>query len=186
MRIPSTELCEQDVVHIRRVLVPRGKYSRDEVIVAFADVETRDRIASYARNLGDFIENGKPTATFRHEIPTHLGGVHKALMQYGYALSVKYGKGFKRNVRFDDAALTLCVDILIPGGDGKWVTVDYDTALNDRKAADRWNIRQRAGSLSSLKPGSGDQEANPSSQQTPAPSSSQPSCSTPGNQRSEP
>ena len=82
MRIPYTELTEKDVQLVRRVRVARGKKSRLEVVVKFVDVETRDHVASYARNLGDYIVDGKPTATFRHEIPTFLSGVHKTALQW--------------------------------------------------------------------------------------------------------
>ena len=97
----------------------------------FTDVEARDRIATYARNLGDFIQNGKPTATFRHDIPAFLSGVHKALMQYGFDMGVKHGKGFRRNVRFDDAMHTFCIDMCLPGTT-KWITVTYDQAIRER------------------------------------------------------
>ena len=86
MKIPTAELREQDILEIRRVLAPRDKKTRNEVCVVFADAETRDRVAPYARNLGSFIQNGKPTATFRHEVPTHLSGVYKTLLQYGYTI----------------------------------------------------------------------------------------------------
>ena len=131
MRIPTTELREDEIVSIRRVLVPRGRKSKFEVCVLFIDAETRDRIASYARNLGDFVENGKPTATFRHEIPTYLVGVHKALMQYGFAMSKKHGGGFKRNVRFDDTIHSFCIDVCLPGHGQKWHTITYEQALQE-------------------------------------------------------
>ena len=134
MRVPTTDLRKRDVVLVRRVLTARGRKSRSEVCVKFIDVETRDRIASYARNLGDFIENGKATATFRHDIPSHLAGVHKTLLQYGFAMGKKHGRGFKRNIRFDDTALTFCIDIMIPANGNKdWVTVTHDQALVDRR-----------------------------------------------------
>ena len=82
MKIPTTDLLKKDVLLVRRVLTARGRQSRNEVCVKFVDVETRDRIASYARNLGDYIENGKATATFRHDIPSHLAGVQKTLLQW--------------------------------------------------------------------------------------------------------
>lgn len=86
MKIPTSDLSESDVVEVRRVLTARGRRSRDEVCVMFTDMETRDRIASYARNLSCYIEKGKPTVTFRHDIPSFLLGVHKVMLQYGFEM----------------------------------------------------------------------------------------------------
>ena len=74
----------------------------------------------------------------RHEIPSFLGGVHRALMQYGYSMLKKYrfSKEFKRNIRFEDSEHTFVIDLKLPGSD-KWVTVSYDRALEDRKSANR-------------------------------------------------
>ena len=128
LQIPRTELAEKDITSVRRVKVARGRMPRLEVVVRFVDVETRDLAASYARNLGDFIENGKPTATFRHEIPTNLSGVHKSLLQYGYLMAEKHGKGLKRNIRFDDIMYSFCIDIRMPGST-KWTTVNHERAI---------------------------------------------------------
>ena len=122
MRIPRSEIGEKDIQHVRRVRVARGKKARLEVIVRFTDVETRDHVASYAKNLGDFIVQGKPTATFRHEIPTYLSGVHKTFIQYGYLMVTKHGRGLKRNMRFDDVTQSLCIDIKMPSS-SSWITI---------------------------------------------------------------
>ena len=66
-------------------------------------------------------------------VPAHLGAVHKTLMQYGYKMREKYGPEFKRNIRFDDIELSLCIDIRIPGANS-WVTVSHERALADRRA----------------------------------------------------
>ena len=115
----------------------RGKPNLSEVIVLFVDLEARDRITSYARNLGLFVDsNGKPTAGIRFDIPDHLAGVHRTLLQYGHAMWVKYKKSpeFKRNVRFDDVELTYCLDVKFPGKKN-WITVSYKRALRDRRAS---------------------------------------------------
>ena len=142
MRIPTTDVRESDVVSVRRVLTARGRQSRLEVCVVFVDAETRDRIATYAKNLGNYIENGKPTVTFRHDIPTHLSGVHKALMQYGYAMGKRYGKGFRKNVRFDDVSCSFCIDMLIPGTKS-WITVQHHQAVADLQERAREAAEQR-------------------------------------------
>ena len=138
MRVPTSELREQDIQDIRRVLIPRGRQTRHEVVVVFSDMETRDRIASYARNLGDFVgPNNKPTAGIRPDVPSFLGGVHRALMQYGFDMRNKYREGFKRNVRFEDADHTFVIDMMIPGRENpnnEWTTVGYDRVLADRRS----------------------------------------------------
>ena len=126
----------------------RGRQSRQEVSVTFVDMETRDRIASYSRNLGDYVENGKPTVTFRHEIPAFLSGVHKTLMQYGFAMGKRYGRGFRRNIRFDDPSLSFCIDICLPGKN-KWDTVNYEQALLDCQQRAKEAARDKEEEMSS-------------------------------------
>ena len=137
LRIPSEDVNDEDVEQIRRVRLRRGKPNLGEVIVLFADLDTRDRIASFARNLGMFVDpTGKPTAGIRYDIPDHLAGVHRTLLQYGHALWTKYKKDpeFKRNIRFDDVQMTYCLDVKLPQKKN-WVTVSYKRALRDRKAS---------------------------------------------------
>ena len=70
---------------------------------------------SYARNLGDCHDaDNKPTAGLRLQVPAHLGGIHRTLLQYGHAMKERYGDGFKRNIRYEDGELTLVIDIFIP------------------------------------------------------------------------
>ena len=136
LRIPSGDIREDDVESIRRVRVGRDKKNMNEVTVLFIDIDTRDRINSYARNLGLFVDpTGKPTAGIRFDIPDHLASVHRTLLQYPHAMWTKYkkSKDFKRNIRFDDVGRTFCLDIKFPGRED-WVSVSYERALLDRKA----------------------------------------------------
>ena len=137
LRIPAADFNQRDIEGVRRVRMRRGKESQQEVIVLFEDIETRDRITSYARNLSQFIDSaGKPTAGIRFEIPDHLSGVHRTLLQYGHAMWNKHKRdpGFKRNVRFDDIEMTYVLDIKFPKK-LKWITVSYARALRDRRAS---------------------------------------------------
>ena len=86
MRIPNSELKEDDIVSARRIRVGRGKQCRLEVLVTFVDVSTRDRVATYAKNLSHFIDNGKSTASFRLDVPANLAGVHRTLLHYGHTM----------------------------------------------------------------------------------------------------
>ena len=47
---------------------------KSEVLVIFADIEPRDLVASYVRNVGQFVDkSNKPTAGLRPDVPG--GGV---------------------------------------------------------------------------------------------------------------
>ena len=52
-------------------------------------------------------------------------------MQYGFAMKVKHGNGFRRNVRFDDAEMTFCIDVKLPD-DEEWASISYERACRDR------------------------------------------------------
>ena len=131
MKVPSTELQSSDIVDIRRRRQGRRSPAL-EVLVVFQDAETRDRVQAHAKNLAIFVENGKPTATVRPDVPMHLGGVHKTLLQYGHALKSRYGQQFRRNIRFEDAEHTFVIDVCLRTG-GDWITIGYERALADRK-----------------------------------------------------
>ena len=48
----------------------------------------------------------------------------------------RYGDGFRRNIRFEDAEHTFVIDVLIPGPTNpkkEWTTVDYDRVIADRR-----------------------------------------------------
>ena len=153
MKIPTGEYTEEDVEHIRRVRMRYGKESVGEVTVLFSDIETRDRITSYARNLAPFVDiTNKPTAGVRFEIPDHLNGVHRTLLQYGHAMWKKYDKdpGLKRNVRHDDVTVSYCLDIKFPNR-LDWITVSYARALADRKANSANETEDRGDLLSTAK-----------------------------------
>ena len=136
LRIPAGDISCKDVEQVRRVRMRRGKDSQLEVIVLFVDIEARDLVASYAQNLAQFIDQaGKPTAGVRFDVPDHLSGVHRTLLQYGHAMWIKYNKdpAFKRNIRFDDVEMSFCLDIKFPGKE-KWVTASYERAMIDKRA----------------------------------------------------
>ena len=144
LRILAEDLQDDDVEHIRRVRQRRGRESFAEVVVLFNNIETRDRITSYARNLGQFVDaKGKPTAGIRFAIPDHLTGVHRTLLQYGHALWTKNNKSgeFKRNVRFDDTGMTFCLDVKLPGKT-TWLTVNHERAAKERKLSQNNDLQE--------------------------------------------
>ena len=61
----------------------------------------------------------------------------------------RYGKEFRRNIRFEDAEHTLCIDIKLPGQNTKWISVSYGHALADRRAWSQEVMRKNIQKLSS-------------------------------------
>ena len=160
LMIPSHDICREDVVDVRRMRMSRGSKDRAEVLVVFKDVETRDRITSYARNLSTWIDiTGKPTAVLRLDVPTFLGGAHRTLTQYGHAIWLKYNKSkeLKRNVRFDDSELTFCMGLKLPKNED-WITVTYEQALADRRARTRDSFAAQGDRLSTRRPSAAGEE----------------------------
>ena len=157
LKIPTGALVDADVADIRRCRLTRSQQTKSEALVVFADIEARDLVASYARNLAPFIDaENKPTAGLRPDIPGHLGGIHRTLVQYGYAMKRRYGGNFRRNIRFEDSDMTLVIDICIPenGQPGKeWTTVDYQLAKKDRKVNNQDEMDEHADRLASKERG---------------------------------
>ena len=152
LQIPTSKLQQTSVETIRRVHSKRREDQRikDEVIVTFCDVATRDLVYSYANSLARFRGEQSPPG-IRIEIPEHLSGVFKVLHEYGSMLRRSLGEGFKRNVRFDDQKLSLYIDVLIPG-DTLWTRIDFDVAAEEvekRRKSAAAGARERLSSLSS-------------------------------------
>ena len=74
----------------------------------FCDLEARDLVTSYARNLASKVgSDGKPTAGLRMNIPPRLMSLFKLLEAHGRRLKQRYGTELKRHVHFDDDDLYL-------------------------------------------------------------------------------
>lgn len=139
LRIPAGVVVGSDIEVIRRVTSGRFSKITDEVLIVFCSISIRDTVTSYARNLGEWIdEKNNPTAGLRLEIPDHLSGIHKDLKIYGGILRKEHGDGLKRSIKFDDASLTLCMDVKLPGCD-EWIRVPHDLAKEERITKERSN-----------------------------------------------
>ena len=135
--MPPGDVSPDDVEHVRRMRLRREKQNLGEVIVLFSSIEVRDRVSSYARNLSAFIDAaGRPTAGIRIDVPDHLLGVHRTLIQYGHAMWIKHKKDpeMKRNIRFDDVELSFCIDFRFPAHKD-WISVSFQRALRDRRSS---------------------------------------------------
>ena len=157
MRVPASNVSEANVTEIVRVPTnssERRKHVQeiDEVIVTFASSSIRDMVCSYARNLSDHKnEEGMPTAGVRKELPEYLIGVNRALLHHGSILRRTHGKKLRRNIKFDDAEMSLYMDVCLPG-ETTWLKVDYEMALSERRSdhkRDSDKIRHRLTSTQS-------------------------------------
>ena len=143
LKVPRTDIGKDDVEFISKT-VPRKRRGRvanrtdgsrvvDEIIVRFKTIEARDMVMSHAYNLAPFVDDGgKPTAGVRMEIPAHLSGEFQDFQTYGKMLSDKYGKGFKRHVKFDNKERHLFMEIKLPDSE-EWLLVDRSMAVENRR-----------------------------------------------------
>ena len=115
--VPGDEIDQEGIESVRRMRSGRpGQSIRDEVLVRFVDADTRDLVNSYARNLGSHVDNeGRPTAGIRTEVPYHLRGLFKILDDHGHELRTRYGRDFKRHVKFDDQMRNFYLSVKMPG-----------------------------------------------------------------------
>ena len=95
---------DKRILEVRRLRTPWGSKIKDEALIIFIDLESRDLVTSYARNLSDQMSDNFPLAGLRMDIPPHLMSTFKMLENYGRDMKMRYGSEFKRQVRFDDAA----------------------------------------------------------------------------------
>ena len=138
MKIPSGVVFREDVEKVRKI-PSGGRFSSvtDEVLIVFRTSMSRDTIASYSRNLGNWIDpSGKPTAGVQLDVPDHLNGVYKDLRIYGGLLRREHGQGLRRQVKFDDTKLTLYMDVKLPNSE-EWLRVDRDLAIDARRENDK-------------------------------------------------
>ena len=142
LSIPCDAVSDYDLEAIRRVHSGRQSQIKAEISVLFSSVAIRDMVASFSRNLGNYVDSSnKPTAGLRLEIPDALGGVHRDLKRYGGELRKIHGEGLKRNIKFDDTALTFFMDVRLPLAENDdWMRVDWHMA----KDYINQNLRQTA------------------------------------------
>ena len=160
MEIPEESLPEEAVETVRRLHPTKRKNDnrtqgriRDEVLVVFHDVSTRDMIFSYATNLSK--TNGTShQAGVRMEIPPHLTGIFKTLDSHGHLLRDRHGPGVRRSIKFDDVEMSLYMDLKLPNEES-WLKVDYATALEELRFVQRERTslnRQRINDIRGTEP----------------------------------
>ena len=161
LRIPPSNLEEDDVVEIRRIR-PRLRSTRgrdgggdkggicQEVLVVMRDADTRDMVFRHASNLATWRTGENPNSIgIRLQIPTHMMGRFNTLNQHGFALRRRYGDGLRRHIRYDDSELDLVMDVRLPDED-EWIRVDYEFAREETRIEKKKRLRSARGRLSSL------------------------------------
>ena len=119
LNIPKTELHSSAIQEVHRVSV------RNEVLIVYDSIETRDIVASYAPNLSEWRQiHGK--ASIRLEIPAHLAGVFRVLDRHCHNLKNQEGNGARRSIKYDDIGQTLFMDFFPK--EKEWVRIDYEEA----------------------------------------------------------
>ena len=142
MAVPVQVASSVLIDNIRPADQARNSKITKEYVVAFADVEARDAIKSYASGLAAM----KGEAGLRLDIPPCLKGSFKILNEHGLSMVRIYGKEVKRNIRFDDRNSDLMMDIKLPTS-STWHNITIEQAREARKARDLLdikNIRQAA------------------------------------------
>ena len=142
MAVPPSVANAAVIDTIRPADQARNSKIRAEIIVTFADVETRDALKSYASGLA----SAKGAAGLRLDVPPCLKGSFKILNDHGMAMMNIYGKDVKRNIKFDDRNQDLMMDLKLPTS-SQWHNISIEQAREAKRvrdAVDMQNIRQAA------------------------------------------
>ena len=162
MRVPTTDVNQNDIEDVQRVPGGRGDVVRDEVVVTFKDKDVRDKVMSWSVNLADCIDAaGRPTAGTRLEVPDSLMDTFRLLSRFGTRLRARHGTGKKRHIKFDDYSGSLFTNVKLPG-DHNWTRVSPEMARNDLEDSVREENRVNQRRLAAkLIPGPRERLANP-------------------------
>lgn len=160
MEVPKENLQEESVEVVRRIHRAKRKSKsriRDELLVLFKDVETRDMVMSFAPNLAKTNNTDSP-ASIAMDCPLHLVNIFKSFERHGGHLRRLHGRELKHNIRFDDCNMSLIMQIRLPG-EREWFKVDISSVREDNLNEDRQMAalaRSRIASCSSISGDSGD------------------------------
>ena len=142
---------------IERLKIPAGRIERgeftvvpvistgvnnvkDQVIVTFDSIRTRDELKSAARNLS----GTDRSVGLQLEAPDHLRSHYQAFQKLGFQIKSKH-PALKRNVKFDDVDMALVMDIQT-SSTADWKTITYVEARGLLKRAKKvpWAINSKA------------------------------------------
>ena len=116
-----------------------------EILVTFEDAAERDFYFSKARNLSQFHDDkGQATAGLRMDIPPFLLPTFKLLNDHGFHIKNTHGSETRRYVKYDDANMSLYLEVKIPEG-RNWIKIRPDEArlfCEERDRLDYQTIRR--------------------------------------------
>ena len=136
MNIPKETVDAFEFESIEKLHQARRSRINDEILVRFSSSRTKDLVQSFAPNLAS--ANGK--AGLRMCIPPHLLGLFKMCEIHGGKLRQKFGPGLKRSIKFDDASMSLAMDVKLPN-DPEWVHMSrQDIVKVTRDRADKESL----------------------------------------------
>ena len=150
--IPPSSLPQECVESVRRISIPRSNRPqkiKNEVLVTFREVATRDMVFSYATNLANYRQSSDPPG-IRLDYPDHLRRTFSTLEWYGILLKSELGGTFKRSIKFEDSTKSMRIDVLFPG-DERWTQIPLEIASEEvekRKRSETAATRVRLGSIS--------------------------------------
>lgn len=150
LAIPTSNLTQDSVEDVRRICSSRNSRSRvrDEVLVVFKDVPTRDMVVSFASNLANYRNEARPPG-IRPEVPDSLRGVFQTLDSYAVMLKKKTGPQFRRSIKFQDSDQSMFLDVCFPG-DSKWSRISFEIANEEVKKARNAETNELRDRLSSI------------------------------------
>ena len=135
------EIDDLGIEEITKTRLPPRSNIHQEILVTFSSSEARDSVAMRGGYLATFInENRQPLAGLRMDVPSFLTRTFKLLNSYGYHLRRVHGQSTKKYVKFDEAGLTLYLDVRLPDSD-EWLQISptQARALKDQRDATNLN-----------------------------------------------
>ena len=127
LKIPTSMADNMSFEHLERVAQPRRSKVHKEVLIRFLNTQTRDTVQSFAPNLAE----AAGTACLRMEIPDFLRGLFRTFEMHAAALRAKYGQ-VKRSIRFDDAGMSLVMDVKLENTQWHRINADEVRAAEKR------------------------------------------------------
>ena len=121
LQLPAGRLTEDQVV-VKSIYSPPDSVIKSQVLVRFDSVSLRDEVKALGKNL-----SGRDRSVgIQIEVPDHLRGRFQTFQSLAYKLKSKY-PNLRRNVKFNDAELTLVMDVKL-SPDQDWKAVLYEDA----------------------------------------------------------
>ena len=118
--LPKGRLLASDL-EVSELYSPPDSNIKNQVLVLFPSIRTRDEVKALSRNLG-----GDTSAGIQLELPDYLRGKFQTFQSLAYQMKKKY-PALKRNIKFVDATMGLVMDVKLDATSG-WKAVQYEDA----------------------------------------------------------